>query len=250
MSTFRPAASLRTAVACRMRTCLILLAACGGGSSQPDAKLDKDAAIDAPADASPCGNDTFFTGELIDWDSTDSAFLGVNAARVSVQGMPAISTTTPPNGRLELCVPTVPLLRFDVDAPAGYLDGTAYVEREALGGGRAISLRSITTTRAASFYTERGLTFDPARAHVLVFLAGDRTTLTLDRPHDAAQNANDDAAAGTFIWADGAGGRYVLFPNVDVAQPTGVLTGDTSGPHTIAVTAGQLSLVAISFAFL
>jgi len=250
MSTRRPAASQHTAVACRMRTCLLLLAACGGGSSQPDANVrDKDAAIDAPADASPCGSDTFFTGELIDWDSTDSAFLGVNAARVSVQGMPAISTTTPPNGRLELCVPTVPLLRFDVDAPAGYLDGTAYVEREALGGGLAISLRSITTTRTASFYTERGLTFDPARAHVLVFLAGDRSTLTLDRPHDAAQTANDDVP-GTFTWAAGAGGRYVLFPNVSVAQATGIITGDTSGPHTIALAAGQLSLVAISFVFL
>lgn len=197
----------------------------------------------------PCGNELFVAGELIDWDSTASAFLGVFGAEVSLQGDPAVSISTPPNGRLELCAPKVDPLEFDVDAPPDYLDGTLYIEGEALDAFRQLSFRTITSARASTFYAERGLTFDPARGHVVVFLAGDRAGLTLDRPHGTTQAGNEDNN-GDITWTAGDGGRYVLFPNVDVTQPTATITGDTSGPHTVPVAAGALTLAGVFFVFL
>jgi hypothetical protein len=84
----------------------------------------------------------------------------------------------------------------------------------------------------------------------MVFLAGDRSGLTLSRPHDAPLAGDDGDGDGAFTWAAGSSGRYVLFPNVVVAGPTLTLSGDISGPHTIPVAAGKLTLVAISFFFL
>jgi hypothetical protein len=83
-----------------------------------------------------------------------------------------------------------------------------------------------------------------------VFLAGDRSGLTLDRQHGPPLSGNDGDGDGAFTWTAGNSGRYVLFPNVDVSSPTITLTGDLSGPHTIPVMAGKLTLVAISFVFL
>lgn len=214
----------------------------GGGGATPDASPD--AAPDAPADAGRCGADRFVTGELVDFDSSRAQFKGVFNARFTVEGMPARSSMTAPNGRFELCVPAASALVLDVDAPADYLDGTAYIEAEALGG-RPLSFRAYTQLRGSQLYS-----FDATRGHVLVFLAGDRATLTLNRPHGQPLAGNDDDNDGAFTWAPGSAGRYVLFPNVDVSSPTITLGGDLSGPHSIPVAAGKLSLVAISFVFL
>ena len=223
-----------------------LLAVCTGCGDDNPARPDAagDAAADAPADAGPCGAERFVTGELVDLDSSAGQFMGVFNARFSVEGMPARASTTAPNGRFELCAPAATAMHFDVDAPADYLDGKAYVEAEALGG-RPLSFRAFTQLRASMLYT-----FDPTRGHILVFLAGDRAGLTLSRPHAPPFAGNDDASPGTFTWTSGSSGRYVLFPNVDASSPTVTLTGDLSGPHTIPVLAGKLTLVAISFVFL
>lgn len=212
----------------------------GGGPAAPDAPSD--AAPDA-AGAGQCGTDQFVTGELVDLDSTNAQLMGVFGARLSVPGMPARSSTTAPDGRFQLCVPAAATITLDVDAPGAYLDGPAYLEAEALAG-RPLSFRAFTAARAASLYT-----YDPARGHVLVYLAGDRSDLTLSRAHGPALAGNDDDNDGAYAWAPGTAGRYVLFPNVDVTAPTITLGGDISGPHQIPVAAGKLTLVAIYFVY-
>ncbi len=224
----------------------LLVGACGCGDDAADA----DAGVDAGnpdasiPDAGRCGGDVFFTAELVDWDSSPADFLGVFEARFSVLGMPAVTATTAPNGRIELCVPDADPFRFDVDAPATYVDGTAIVEADAVVQERPISLRTFTADRAATFYAERGLTYDPARAHILVFESMDRVELTIDRPHDEAQAASDDSP-GVFTWAAGNTGRYVLFPNVDLTEPIATLTG-AQVDLAVPLTAGELSMV-VSF---
>jgi hypothetical protein len=238
-----------------MRTALLVLlcgaAACtgcdGGSQGTPDGSSDGAGDGAGDGEAGPCGAERFVTGALVDLDSSDAQFMGVFNARFTVEGHPAKTTTTAPNGRFELCAPAAQAVILDVDAPGAYLDGKAYLEAEALDAtttGRPLTLRAYTQARAAGLYT-----FDPARAHVLVFVAGDRSDLTLDRAHGAPLAASDDDGDGAFVWAPGRVGRYVLFPNVDVSSPTISLGGDTSGPHLIPVAAGKLTLVAIFFVF-
>ncbi|HEY5933376.1 MAG TPA: hypothetical protein VIU61_02000 [Kofleriaceae bacterium] len=220
---------------------ILVLAAC----DPVDPATPKDASEDAP-DAIPCGTPTL-TGELIDWDSTTTAFMGIAGATVSLEGG-ATGDPTPPNGRWELCASGDPI-RLVIETPGTYVDALGYVENTA-SGARALSLRSFTAARAETFYSERGLGYDPALAHVLVFFSGDRFELALDRAHAAPQAANDDDGDGAFTWSDGPVGSYVLFPNVAVTQPTGTFTGDGSGPHTIPLVAGKLTIAAIHHVFL
>jgi hypothetical protein len=73
--------------------------------------------------------------------------------------------------------------------------------------------------------------------------------MSLDRTHDTEQAGNDDDGDGVVAWTDGASGRYVLFPNVDVAASTATVMGDPQGPKTVPIAAGKISLVVISFVF-
>ncbi|HWO18549.1 MAG TPA: hypothetical protein VNO30_07220 [Kofleriaceae bacterium] len=213
-------------------------AGCGGSpAARPDA------AGNGPGDAGACGIDRFVTGELVDLDSTTALFKGVLGARLTVEGVPARSSTTAPNGRFQLCAPPAGAITLDVDAPGDYLDGKAYIEAEALGA-PALSLRTYTRARGAALYA-----FDPSRGHVLIYLAGDRSDLTLSRAHGAPLAGNDDDGDGALAWEAGNAGRYVLFPNVDVSSPTIELGGDPRGPHTLPVAAGQLTLAAIFFVY-
>jgi len=229
---------------------LVMLAACGGHGQSPGMGDGGPSDGGPLGDASPCANgDVFLGGELVDWDSPDPTFLGVFMAKLSVSGLPGTILSTPPNGRLDVCVPQADPLRLDVDGPDDYLDGFMVVARDALQSLHPISMRDITMTRALSFYTEQGLVFDPNKAHVLVFLAGDRSTITLDRAHGAPQAGNDDALPDTFVWTAGDSGRYVLFPNVDVTQPTGTIR-DPLASHVVPLVAGKLTMVAVSFIFI
>jgi hypothetical protein len=218
---------------------LCCVTACTGYRDNPTTPTD------APGDSGPCGGaEQLVTGELVDFDSTTAQFQGVFNARFTLEGMPAKTATTAPNGRFELCAPATKRMTFDVDAPADYLDGKAYIEAEALSH-QTVSFRAYSQLRGSKLYS-----FDASRGHVLVFLAGDRSDLTLSRQHAPPLSGNDDDDDGVFTWTPGNAGRYVLFPNVDVSSPTITLDGDTSGPHTIPVIAGKLTLVAISFFFL
>ncbi len=226
---------------------VLVITACGGSTSMFDAG-PRDALGDtAPRPDADCGDATLITGELVDIDSSTSAFAGVSGATFTplAGGDPS---TTAPNGSFELCATGTPPFQFEVDVPGDRLDGIAYIDTR-IQQARAPSFRSFTAARAESFYQEHGLVFDAAKGHVLVFVAGDRTDLTLDRQHDTALAA-DDPDTTALAWSAGAVGRYVLFPNVDVGQATEMLSGDIAGPHTIPIAAGSLTLVSIAWFFL
>lgn len=228
---------------------LIALVGCEHGQTPP---MDPPSDGFVPVDTtSVCGRDTPIQGELIDWDSSDNDFLGVFQASITQDGDPSVAVSTPPNGRLEFCANGTLPLAFTFDGPADYLDGTitidANVPTTLL---RPLSFRAITATRAASFFTERGLTFDPDKAQVIVVQTGDASALTLTGTHGTAQQGIDPNVDGNIQWSAGSSGRYVLFPNV-TPSATGVqLGGDPLGPRTVPAVAGQVSLVAIAFVFL
>lgn len=235
--------------ACTTVGLVLIATACGSSSSSSTHDAGPH---DARGDTSPrpdaaCGDAILITGELVDIDSSTSAFAGVaDATFTPLAGGDPI--TTPPNGRFELCATGTPPFQFEVDAPGDRLDGIAYIDTRTPTS-RTPSFRSFTAARAASFYQEHSLVFDAAKGHVLVFVAGDRSDLTLDRQHDTALAA-DEPGNTALAWSAGVVGRYVLFPNVDVAQPTATLSGDLAGPHTIPITAGTLTLVSIAWFYL
>lgn len=207
---------------------------------------------DAPTDTAPrpdadCADATVISGELVDIDSSTSAFAGVPDATFTPLAGGAPSTTAQ-DGHFDLCATGTPPFQFEVDAPGDRLDGIAYIDTR-IAQARTPSFRSFTAARAASFYQEHGLVFDAAKGHVLVFVAGDRSDLTIDRQHDTALAA-DDPDTTALAWSAGVVGRYVLFPNVDVGQSTAMLSGDVAGPHTIPIAAGSLTLVSIAWFFL
>ena len=228
---------------------VLALAACGDNiHPEIDARPIDSARIDAAIDG-PCATGRYVTGELVDIDSTTTVLAGISNATFTQRGGTATDITSP-NGRFEMCVPSTTTYLFDVDTPA-HVDAIAYFEVEALVA-RPISFRTWTLARAATFYTARGLpAYNPAKAHVLVFLAGDRSNLTLSGgSYDTPQAGNDDGSPGTYTWTAGASGRYVLFPNVDPTAGEVMVIGDLSGPHTVPVAAGKITLVAASWVFL
>jgi hypothetical protein len=234
---------------------LAIMCACGDNLKGPIDAAPIDATPDSPpVDDGPCGTNRFIGAELLDWDSTGAAFMGVNAATFTQRGGTA-TTTTPPNGRVEMCVGTTTSYIFDVDvASATYLDAIAYFDLEAIvesaPADRHIRFRGITTARATSFYVERSLVYDPTKAHVLVYLAGDVSDISLDRAHGTPQLGTYNASTDSITWTSGAGSaKYVLFPNVDASSPTGVIEGDLGGDHSVPLEAGKLTLVGISWVF-
>ncbi len=236
-----------------------MLGACGDNLKGPVDGPPADMAIDAPpADEGPCGTNRFIGAELLDWDSTGTAFMGVNGATFTQRGGTA-TTTTPPNGRVEMCVGTTTSYVFDVDiASATYLDAIAYFDLEAIIDSGPpdshIRFRGLTTARATSFYLDRSLVFDAAKAHVLVYLAGDVSNISLDRAHGVPQVGTYNHSTDSIQWATGStnqnAAKYVLYPNVDASSPSGVIEGDLQGDHSIPLEAGKLTLVGISWVFL
>jgi hypothetical protein len=227
----------------------LVLGACGDNLNPT---IDARPIDSSPADSSidgPCATGRYVTGELLDLDSTTAALAGVNAATFTQRGGTATDTTSP-NGRFEMCASSTTSYLFDVDT-AAHVDAIAYFEVEALTSLYPISLRTWTTARAQSFYTGRGLTYDPAKAHVLVYMAGDASQLTLGgASHGTVQQGNDHTMSGTITWEAGSSGRYILFPNVDPTAGTVTLDGDYSGQHTVPVAAGKITLAAISIVYL
>ncbi len=221
---------------------LITLAGCEHGQTP----AGSDGAGPTDVDVTDCNPELLIEGELIDWESSEAAFAGVFGATVTQIGDSTVTLTTAPNGRLSLCAARSDPFAFTVDGSAdGHLSGTLTIEPNAvLGGFTPLSLRTLTQTRAASFFAEHGLTFDPAAAQVVVFQAGDRAALTLSGTHDPAQQG-EDVGTGV-LWTEGTAGRYVLFPNV---TPTAnvQLSGDPLGPRPVPAIEGQVALVVISF---
>lgn len=208
----------------RLSFALVLLVACGD---------DGMATVDAPPD--PCMPEMQFTGEFIDWDSTESAFKGVFAAHFTLQGDATKTTMTAPNGRWILCVPASDgLATVDTANTTGYVGGTVKIDKTVIQSGATLSYRSFTTTRAADFGFDAGL------AHVFVHVhGGSRTVTTTAAP---AVKKHFDGAS----WVDGNTGTDIYLGNISgTTTALNVSGGGATGASSISLAPGQITWLTI-----
>jgi hypothetical protein len=202
----------------------LLLAACGD---------DGMATVDAPPD--PCMPEMQFTGEYVDWDSTEASFKGIFGAHFTLQGDATKTTMTAPNGRFILCVPAADGLA-DIEPMAGseYIGGTVKIDKTVIQSGAMLSYRSFTTTRAADFG------FDATKAHVFVHVhGGTRTVTTSDAPGVKKQ------FDGT-SWVDGNTGTDIYLGNIAASTTSlSVSGGGATGASSIPLTPGEFTYLTI-----
>jgi hypothetical protein len=228
-----------------VRTYLLVLVLAACGPPTPT--------LDAPnGDAGPCGTADFFTGEIVDWDSTDSVFCGVGGAEL--QAPSGSSNATNPNGRFQLCLPDAEQTVVTVTPPAvasqcmpevgAYqLPGLAIARHDVIAASPLISMRMIGMNRVMPFFSQFGLTLDPAKAIVFVHVQGTPSSISTGATHDPPV-AFDGSA-----WGSGDTGVDVVFPNVTVGNPatTSVAFTDASGTGggTFPVTANTFTYVTL-----
>lgn len=231
----------------KLRILAILTLAAGCSDDAPvdvDAAIDGpvDAAIDSPDDGGRCSGGFFLTGELSDWDSTLANFDGIESAVWTVRGDPSRTATSAPNGRVELCT-AAQLAVIDVDQP-DYLD-MIFVSVPAVfqPPGQFFFLnKGLKTTRAPTFYTELGLTFDATRAHVLVEKQGPPTAVTVAAGGTAFTTDSPD----DLTWTAGNTGAFVLIANIPITGPETTLGANVAaGPAVIPIEAGKLTITTI-----
>jgi hypothetical protein len=221
----------------------------GGGHGSHDAAIDS--ASDSSIIVSGCGEQRRpVLGTLLDLDSTTAQPMPVAGAHIIAGAAIDAAAFTAGDGRFALCVPAADPVVMELDAPAGYLDGTIYIE--AAYEDIDLTLRTLSAARAGTFYTERSLVYQGSKAHVLALNQFDRGPLTLDRAHDTAQ-AGDDDGGGGLTWSTTDEGRYVLFPNVDPGAANATLSEPPALPdaiknHVIPIAAGKLTIAAVSWA--
>jgi len=206
---------------------LVVLAGCGGDSpAVPDATVDG-ASSDATVDAGRCGADLFLTGEFLDFDWTPANAVGVAGAVWTVTGDPSRTSTTAPNGRVELCVPRGGRVRIDVDSPAApqppqtepYLDGIYVADPSIFTGDRIFSVRGATVPQLQALFDGKGdPTIDPDAAHLLVEVQGGSA--------DDVMLTGATSEPRRLYIPDGATSQYMLFVNIDsgAAGTTGTVT--------------------------
>lgn len=233
-----------------MKRCLVLVlvAACSGGHSSP-----KDAAVDAKADAPPdsgmCPAARLFTGELVDWDSSEMAFCGVFGATYQVQGDPSRIDQTNPNGRFQICLASAAATRIDITPPTDAsqctvpmstysIPGLAVADPAVIATGKLISMRAWTDARAASL----GFTPDAAKANVFVHVENTPQPVSISSTSDTPQYWN-----GTTWSTTGPTGIDVFFPNVDVGtgMTTVTMMGGAVGSGAVPVEAGKITYVTL-----
>jgi hypothetical protein len=203
----------------------VLLAACGGD--------DNMATVDARPD--PCAPEMQFTGEYVDWDSTETMFKGVFAAHFTLDSDPAKTTMTAPNGRFILCVPAADgFATVEPMAGSGYVGGKVKIDKTVIQSGATLSYRSFTATRAADFG------FDASKAHVFVHVhGGSRTVTTSDAP---AVKKHFDGSA----WVDGNTGSDIYLGNIaGTTTSVQVSGGGATGASSIPLTPGAFTYLTI-----
>jgi hypothetical protein len=189
---------------------VIAVTACSDGTSKkPDA---------APV---------LFTGEYVDWDSTDTMFCGIFGAAFSARGQTATDSSNP-NGRFMLNL--VPPAVVDITPPTAgsecltgmptySMPGIIIADPAVIASGQLISARAFTTMRQSTL----GVTLDPAKGHVFVHVDGSATA----------------SISGTSDTPQMVGSGNTFFPNV----PAGTTDVTTAG--TVPVEAGKITYVTI-----
>jgi hypothetical protein len=219
-------------------------AGCGGGDDNPDGPRP-DARVDASIDATQgCTGPQDFTGELIDFDSSPTSFLGVFDARYTLRGDPGCEVTTAPNGRFVMTLPAADAI-VDIDLPTPYLDALATVPRTTITAPMAtFSMRGITEDRMNEICLELGMSYDNQLATVIVYQAVDPAALTLTNS-GPSMTSND----GT-TWDPGNDGAYVVFTNVVIDAGTQTLDGppSTIGLGPVPVETSKVTYVTTLFA--
>jgi hypothetical protein len=213
------------------------LGACGGDGGTP-----RDASPDTPG---VCAGVTPFTGEVIDWDSTNASFCGVNNATFSVRSDPACRSMTPPNGRFQLMIPQEAHTIVDIAPPTAAsgcpglagtqgntysLPGVAIASAAVIAAGGAFSARAMVQARVATMFTQIGQPLNPSLGQLVVHVNGTLRPVQISANHAAIQVFD-----GTTWTADNSGngtgtGRDVFFPNLDLSL--GLVIVDTIGPAT------------------
>ena len=201
-------------------------------------------------DAAP---DVTFTGEFVDWDSTDANFCGVMGYTLTVHGDPSrTKTVTAPNGRFILPIAGgVATTRVDVTPPTAgsqcisgnptyTLPGTIVADSSVIAAQGLYSARMITTTRASAFYAAVG-GLDTTKAQLFVHVDGTPRAVAISGTSGAAQAFDGNA------WAAGATGVDVLFPNVDASTGSTMvtMTGTATGTGSVPLVAGQFTWVSV-----
>ncbi len=226
---------------------LLVTAACGGCGDDGGGAVDATPVIDI--DNGQCGTQLRFTGELVDFDSSEASFCGVNGAKFEAGAM---TSNTAPNGRFDLCVDKTSVTNVTV-TPATTMSGCssmpgtynlpiiAVASPATIQAGAFFSGRAFTMQRESTLFTAVGAAFDASKAQVIVHVDGAQRGVALLASHATTQAFN-----GT-TWAAGETGKDVFFPNVDVASGSTMLTvvGGAIGTGSIPLQAGKLTLVAV-----
>jgi hypothetical protein len=232
------AAALAFAVAC-------------GGDDEIDPDFDSSVSDAEPID----GEDLCpgaFTFEALAGDLESDA--AVNAVEVVEVGDEGNATTSAPNGRVVLCLPS------GVDSAiraekADFLTREDAISIEAATAaaeaGQPYPLHVIGGAEIEALFTDLALTYDPDDAQVVVSVlsypdgtALEGATVAIDKASDAAlaRDGSGGFAAGDEI----AAGGLMLFANVPIAGGDVEITvtppaGTCSGPATIPLLAGGMS---------
>jgi hypothetical protein len=198
--------------------------------------------------------DITFTGEVVDWDSTDASFCGVLGYTLTVHGDPSrTKMVTAPNGRFILPIAGgAPTTRVDLTpptTPSGCLTGSPtyaipgilIANATEISMNTTFSARMLSMPRVTSFYSSFGGSFDSTKAQVFVHVEGTPRAVSITGNTAAAQ-----AFSGT-AWAAGSTGVDVFFPNVDASGGTTTvsLTGNAVGTGSVPIVAGTFTYVTV-----
>jgi hypothetical protein len=215
---------------------ILLLGACGGGSAGEDAAPD--------IDNGACGAQLRFTGEYVDWDH-DMNSCGIDRAQFTIQGT-AMQFSTPPNGRIDTCIPDQPTVLIDVAQPSAVSACNGDAVNRYMLPALAVANKAVILAggqwRGRAFVQGREVV-DPAKAHVFVHVEGTPRAVSLEagRAHGTMRAVVSDT------WAPGDTGHEVFIPDVDPAGGSAMLSvaGDAIGTGSIPLVAGKMTMVTV-----
>jgi hypothetical protein len=194
------------------------------------------------------GQPLMFTGEYVDWFTTDDAsfFCGIFQATFTVHGDASKTNMTNPNGRFTLMLDPKQTTQIDITPPTAQSEcsqppstyavpGIMIADASVIASGQMISARAFTVDAATM------VGYDSSKAQVLVHVDGTPRAVSITGTHQPAE-----AFDGT-MFAAGDTGDNVYFPNVDPAGGTTTIstTGTALGTGTVPIAAGTFTYVTL-----
>jgi hypothetical protein len=101
---------------------------------------------------------------------------------------------------------------------------------------QSFSARAMTQARQDAMFTQIGSAYDPAKAQLVVHVAGTPHAVAISSAHAASQRYDGSN------WAAGDTGAYVFFPNVGPG-PTTITIAGAVGPGSVTLEAGAYTYV-------